>query len=256
MGLKAEQKKSEVIGRVVARVHERLDSAHAKLAERFVRQFYAHVPPDDIIKEGADNLYGVAMALWNHAKVRRVGECKVRVYNPRPDEHGWKSTHSIVEIVNDDMPFLVDSVTAEINRQGAEVFLIIHPILGVVRDSKHKLVDLRESGKTTKIAAGESFMHVQISEQPSERHAEIAASMTAVLADVRAGVEDWRAMRQRLRDIVGELEKTPPPLPAREIEQGVAFLKWIDDDHFTYLGHREYSFEGKGAAATARIQAN
>ena len=254
MAMKAEQKKRQLIDRVAERVRERMTPAGVELAERFVRQFYAHVPPDDIIGESADNLYGAAMSLLSHAQVREAGTSKVRVYNPRPDEHGWKSTHSVVEIVNDDMPFLVDSVTAEINRLGAEVFLIIHPILNAKRSSKRKLTGLGDPGKATAGAAGESFMHVQISEQPRERHAEIAAGLIQVLADVRASVEDWRTMREGLRVIIDDLEKAPPALPADEIEQGIAFLKWMDDDHFTYLGYREYSFEGKGGAAVARIQ--
>ena len=255
MVMKAEDQKRKLIDRVAARVPERVAADRADLAERFVRQFYAQVPPDDIIEEGADNLFGAAMSLWTHAQVRAAGTSKVRVYNPRQDEHGWKSTHSVVEIVNDDMPFLVDSVTAEINRLGAEVFLIIHPILNVKRNGKRKLTALADPGRASGGAAGESFMHVQISEQPSERHAKIAADLTQVLADVRASVEDWQAMRFSLRAIIDGLEKAPPALPAHEIEQGIAFLKWVDDDHFTHLGYREYSFEGKGAKAVARIQA-
>ncbi|MHA1600677.1 MAG: NAD-glutamate dehydrogenase [Alphaproteobacteria bacterium] len=254
MAIEAEKQKCQLIDRVAERVRERMPSAGVELAERFVRQFYAHVLLDDLVNEGADNLYGAAMSLWGHAKVREAGTSKVRVYNPRPDEHGWKSTHSVIEIVNDDMPFLVDSVTAEINRLGAEVFLIIHPILNVERDSKRQLKALGDSDKVTAGAAGESFMHVQISEQPSERHAEIAAGLTQILADVRASIEDWRAMRQGLRGVIDDLEKAPPALSAHEIKQGIAFLKWMDDDHFTYLGYREYRFEGKGAAAVARIQ--
>ncbi|HEY5597925.1 MAG TPA: NAD-glutamate dehydrogenase, partial [Kiloniellales bacterium] len=253
MAMKAELQKRQLIDRVAERVRQRMEADRADLAERFVREFYAHVPPDDIIKEGADNLYGAAMSLWSHAQVRKVGTAKVRVYNPRPDEHGWASTHSIVEIVNDDMPFLVDSVTAEIARAGAEVLLIIHPILGIARNGKGKIAML---GEQSKAAAGESFMHVQISEQPSERHGEIATGLSKVLADVRASVEDWRAMRRRLHAILGELQESPPPLPAAEIEQGIAFLNWMDDDHFTYLGYREYNFEGKGDTAVARIQAD
>lgn len=260
MTMKVERQKRQLIDQVAKRVRDRMAPAGSALAERFVRQFYAHVPPDDIIKEGTDNLTGAAMSLWSHAQGRKVGASKVRVYNPRTEEHGWNSAHSVVEIVNDDMPFLVDSVTAEIGRLGAEVFLIIHPVLNVKRTSKRKLTALADPGAdpggNPAGTAGESFMHVQISEQPSERHDEIAAGLTQVLADVRASVEDWRAMREGLRTIVVELEISPPALPASEIEQGLAFLKWMDDDHFTYLGYREYSFEGKGAAAVARIQAS
>ncbi|MFQ5775087.1 MAG: NAD-glutamate dehydrogenase [Kiloniellaceae bacterium] len=253
MAVKAEQLKDELIDRVAERAHERLEAERAAAAERFLRQFYAHVPPDDIVNENPENLYGAALALWSFGQKRRPGGAKIRVYNPRPEEQGWKSSHTIVEIINDDMPFLVDSVTAELTRLGVEVHLVIHPIIRVARDAKGKLLALDAFGEAGEDAGGESFMHVQISEQPPERHEEIRKGLQAVLRDVRFAVEDWQRMRGRLRDIVAELEKSPPPLPAEEIAEGLAFLKWIDDDHFTYLGYREYRFEGEGEAAVARV---
>ncbi|MFQ6018902.1 MAG: NAD-glutamate dehydrogenase domain-containing protein, partial [Kiloniellaceae bacterium] len=253
MALKAERRKSELIDRVAERLRGHLECGRADAAERFLRQFYAHVPPDDILGESADNLCGAALALWRHGQSRHAGSAKIRVYNPRPDEHGWRSSHTIVEIINDDMPFLVDSVTAELNRLGTEVYLVIHPIVRVERDAKGVLVNLRPPGDTAAGAVGESFMHVEISEQPAARHREIRDGLGTVLRDVRASVADWGAMRGRLREIVGRLKEAPPPLPAEEIEEGVAFLEWMDDDNFTYLGYREYRFEGKGEAAVARI---
>ena len=145
MAIKAEQLKAELVDRVAARLRERLDPKRAEAAERFLRQFYENVAPDDILGDGPDNLYGAALALWNQGQKRRPGACKTRVYNARPEEQGWKSSHTIVEIINDDMPFLVDSVTAALNRLGAEVYLIIHPILRVERDARGKLVH-RDAG--------------------------------------------------------------------------------------------------------------
>jgi len=250
MAHKAEQLKADLIDKVAARVRERLEAERAGPAERFLRAFYANVPPADILRRSPDNLYGAALALWGHGQSRRPGKAKIRIYNPRPEEHGWKSSHTVIEIINDDMPFLVDSVTAEINRQGIEVYLVIHPILHVERDGKGKLVALQDEVDG---ARGESFMHVEVSEQPGERHAEIAKSLDAVLRDVRAAVEDWATMRETMQGIIGELGKSPPPLPQEEIGEGIAFLKWLEDDHFTYLGFREYRFEGEGSTAVARV---
>ena len=99
----------------------------------------------------------------------------------------------------------------------------------------------------------ESFMQVRVSAQPAARHEAIRARVEAVLEDVRAAVDDWHTMRARCWTIVAELEKNPPPLPRREIAEGIAFLEWLVDNHFTFLGYREYSFEGEGEAAVARV---
>ncbi|HSR72914.1 MAG TPA: NAD-glutamate dehydrogenase, partial [Kiloniellales bacterium] len=253
MAPRAEQQKAELIERLVAHVHERLESKRARDAERFLRLFYAHVAPDDMLSKDPDDLYGAALALWSHGQQRKPGTSAIRVYNPRPEQQGWKSSHTVVEIINDDMPFLVDSVTAELNRLGLEVFLVIHPIIRAERDDSGKLTALLDPEASAGQGTRESFMHVQVSEQPAERHKEIHDGLETVLADVRAAVEDWLPMRERLCDIVAELKQSPPPLPAEEIEEGVAFLEWLDDDHFTYLGCREYRFEGTGAKAKARV---
>ena len=253
MANKAEQLKDDLIARVAGRLRERLEAGRIETAERFLHQFYANVPPDDILSENPDNLYGAALAIWSHGQTRPPGTCKVRVYNPRPEEQGWKSSHTIVEIINDDMPFLVDSVTAAISQLGLKVYLIIHPIVRVVRGADGALSALCQNGEAREGAADESFIHIQISEQPSDRRREIRENLVVVLADVRAAVEDWGEMRGQLSEIVARLKESPPPLPAEEIAEGVAFLEWVNDDHFTFLGYREYAFEGEGTAALAQV---
>ncbi|MDX1402248.1 MAG: NAD-glutamate dehydrogenase, partial [Kiloniellales bacterium] len=99
------------------------------------------------------------------------------------------------------------------------------------------------------------MMQVQISEQPAKHLAAIAAGIESVLADVRAAVEDWLDMRERCKEMIAELETRPPVLPVAEIAEGLEFLRWMDDDHFTYLGYREYYFEGRGAKAVSKIDA-
>ncbi|MFP5289322.1 MAG: NAD-glutamate dehydrogenase, partial [Thermoanaerobaculia bacterium] len=121
------------------------------------------------------------------------------------------------------------------------------------RDAGGRLLGLREPATAGDAGLAESVMHVRVSAQPAARHEAIRARVEAVLADVRAAVEDWNTIRKRCWDLVAELEKSPPPLPRREIKEGIAFLEWLVDNHFTFLGYREYSFEGEGEAAVARV---
>ncbi|MGF1628848.1 MAG: NAD-glutamate dehydrogenase [Kiloniellaceae bacterium] len=259
MADKSAQTRSRLIGQVVQVLHKRLPAARAKRAEVFVRQFFANVPPTDLRGGTVGNLAGGALALWERLQQRLPGKASLRAYNPDLDRDGWESPHSVIEIINDDMPFLVDSVTAEINRNDAEVHLVIHPIITLRRDAKGKLIEIADQkapAKATPGAAaysGESVMQIQISEQPAKRLAEIAAGIAAVLVDVRAAVEDWPAMRERCRKVIAELETRPPMLPVAEIAEGLEFLRWLDDDHFTYLGYREIVFQGRGASAVSKV---
>ena len=133
----ADQRKSKLIERVVEPLYRRAKTKRPDPAERFLRQFYAHVAPDDILGQSPDNLCGAGLALWDQAQQRRPGTCHIRVYNPRRADQGWESSHTVIEIINDDMPFLVDSVTAALNRLGVEVYLVIHPILRLISTCDH-----------------------------------------------------------------------------------------------------------------------
>ncbi len=256
MALRAEQLKDELTEEVVRQVRERLGRTRAAPAERFVRQFYDNVPPDDIIQASAEQLYGAALAMWQWGQQRDAGQApagnapgrkaKVRVYNPRVEEHGWQSHRTVVEIVNDDMPFLVDSVTAELNRQGLTVHLVIHPVVRVKRDDAGQLTDLYEPAAAPTDASPESFMHVEVGAVPDgEALTRAREGLERVLADVRAAVADWRAMRATVREAIAEADAARTAvtaIPAEEVEEAKAFLEWVDDDHFTFLGYREYRF--------------
>src|SRR6266567_659326 len=127
MPLRAEEQKREQIAGVLSRVGERFAPERAEPIQRFVNQFYGHVPPDDVVPRGADDLYGAALSLWQFAQERATGHAKLRAFNPRLDAEGWRAGRTVIEIVNDDMPFLVDSVTAALNGLGLTVHLVIHP---------------------------------------------------------------------------------------------------------------------------------
>ncbi|MEM7352532.1 MAG: NAD-glutamate dehydrogenase [Acidobacteriota bacterium] len=265
MAFSKEQLKSELIDQVLERVHTRLDGERAARADHFVRLFYAHVPPDDVLGEEPENLYGAALTLLSLARERQPKEAKARIYNPRHDSHGWKSAHTIVEIVIDDMPFLVDSVTAALQGLGAEIHLVVYPVLHLQRDDNGRFANLvdadaADDGETAEGGASpkltEALLHLQISEQPAARHAEVRQVVAGVLADVAAAVYDWPLMRRRCAEMVEEIRQSPPPLADDQVAEGTAFLEWLGGNNFTFLGYREYVFEGAGQEAVARVIAD
>jgi len=238
------------VEKAVARGKPKADGARLK---RFAHHLLANVPPDDLRHKAAENLAGAVEALFHYAETRKPGKPKVRIYNPTTTRDGWDSPHSVVEIVNDDMPFLVDSVTAELQRLELEVRLVIHPIFASKRDAAGRLKDISPPGDRYDGAIAESIMQIWIAEVPEERHAQIIAGIGTVLEDVRLSVLDWRHMRQRCRDLIDELEQQPPPLAKAEVSEALAFLEWLEDENFTFLGFREYAFSGRGAKAVSRI---
>src|SRR3546814_49635 len=224
--------KTEKIDAAAALAHERLPGAKAGIAEGFLRQFYADVAPQDMVGDEVEDLFGAAVTLWAFGRERMPGVPKVRAYNPRFQEVGWQSPHTVIEIVNDDMPFLVDSVTAALNRMDLTVHLVVHPILRVIRDAKGIAGGLAEPEVADGGATAESFMQLKVSEQSStEALEEIEATLLAVLADVRAAVEDWQAMRQTMQDVITGVEQAPPEtMAAEDVAEVCAFLRWIEDN--------------------------
>jgi glutamate dehydrogenase len=150
------------------------------------------------------------------------------------------------------MPFLVDSVTMEVNRHGLTLHLIIHPILAVERGAGGTLSGLAAAG--TKDARYESFIHVEVDRivEPARLEA-LAVDIGNVLDDVRAAVEDWKPMRERVQAILSELESRAPPLPADERAEGKDFLRWLVDNHFTFLGYRRHELATVGGEDVLKV---
>src|ERR1700694_4778424 len=117
-GTEVNDVEAALIDGVVERVREALPPDAATQCEAFVRQYYRWVPAEDLTSRSSLDLYGAALGLWNFAQLRASGVTKTRLYNPQFEQHGWQSTHTVLEIVSDDMPFLVDSVPMELSRHG------------------------------------------------------------------------------------------------------------------------------------------
>jgi glutamate dehydrogenase len=233
--------KEELLDKVVDRVREQLAEEQAPQVEEFVRQYYALIPQEDLAGRSPIDLYGAAVAHWNLARQRSSGSAKVRVYNPHFEEHGWQSTHTVVEIVNDDMPFLVDSTRMEVNRQGYAIHLMMHPIVKVRRDEEGRLVEVLPADSTDEGAIPESIIHVEVDRQTEPGVLkELESCIRRVLGQVRVAVDDWQKMREKASEIVSEFEESPPPVDPEDLAEARALLEWIVDDNFTFLGYREY----------------
>ncbi|HSP17564.1 MAG TPA: NAD-glutamate dehydrogenase [Thermoanaerobaculia bacterium] len=244
MATTAEQRKTDLVDRLAADARNRVPAALADSAEHFVRRYFALVAPDDIIYTNSDTLIGSALSLWEYGNERQPGQPKVRLFNPTVEANGWASEHTVVEVVNDDMPFLVDSVSAEINRRERKIHLLLHPILRVIRDKKGKRKDITDTMHAPADALVESYMHFEVDQEtePSELEA-IRTSILRILDQVRLAVTDWRTVRERLSADVAELDGVSLPMPAEEVEEARAFLRWLDTGNFVFLGYRRYGFE-------------
>ena len=238
---------------VVQLIRSRLGD-DAPQAEAFTRQFYSQVALDDLQGRPVQDLYGAALSHWHFARRFSGGAPRLRVYNPRPEEHGWQSTHTVIEIVSEDMPFLVDSITMEVNRQGLTLHLIIHPLMRTRRDTDGTLQAV--AADTADEAAGrlESIIHVEVDRRSEAADLDaLGAGLTHILADVRAAVGDWPVMRERLAAAIADVRSAPLPIDDAERDEGIAFLEWLAADNFTLLGCREYELANEEGDDVLRV---
>ena len=201
---------------------------------------FARVSADDLAMHDAADWQAIAKGLYARMQSRKPGTAVLRVFNPDPAKDGWSSSHTAIEIVNDDMPFLVDTVGLAVVQAGMSVHILMHPVPTVTRDAR---------GKLTAVGKGkpESLIYAEIDRLTDAASiAAFEATLREALEEVRASVQDWLAMRGRMLAIADEMNKRTMPVDARQRAESEAFLRWAAADHFTFLGYREYRVSKSG----------
>ena len=227
---------------VIEQAGAALNARRSDIPATFVAQLYARSVADDVLCYAAADLAELAERAFDFLKERQPGAPKIRCDTVALKESGERKSVSVIEIVNDDMPFLVDSVMGEISERRLNVQLVAHPVFGVRRDGA-KLVALGAPDAAG--GARESFIHIHLEPIADEAaRADIVRALESVLGEVRLSVQDWRAMLDRVNSVVDDLKTNPPPLPVDEIAEAIQFLQWLLADNFTFLGVRNYTFDG------------
>jgi len=257
--------------------HRRIVSAAARSAvrppksmrnldwPRFLKAYYANVDAADLAARAPAELAGTALSHLMFARQRRRSAL-VRVFNPTLREHGYTSPHTVIEMVNDDMPFLVDSINLSLTQRSLALHFLTHPIFAVTRDGSGNLLSLRERGEASKdkeLPAEknlrlESFQHIEVDRivDPAALHS-LAAQIERSMRDVRVACADWSKMQQAANQTARDLSSLSARFDPNALSEAVALLTWMENRHFTFLGYREYRLQGrKGREALQPIAAS
>jgi glutamate dehydrogenase len=201
----------------------------------FLAALYDRASPDDLERYQPEELAAIGEQAWTFLSDRKPGVPKID-FAPARLTPGV----AVLDILNDDMPFLVDSVLGELTERGVDICLLVHPVFTVERDAAGRLVAFKGARKGE--GQRESFIHILVEGTDAAQQSEIVRALEEVLADVRVCVQDWRTMLARASEVAAELKANPPPLPADEIAEAIQFLQWIAADNFTLLGARDYAY--------------
>ena len=208
-------------------------------AREFLSQYVADVPIEDLEGRSPRIMAQIALSHLEFAATRRKGQAKLRIYNATEEQHGYESPFTFVEMVNDDMPFLVNSVSAAINRHDLAVHITIHPIIRVNRSSAGAIKSICKPSDTG--GSAESFVRFAIDRESDPRELKLLEQkIRRVLSDIRYSVRDWKKMRTKMAEAAELLDRGPRQVDEEMRSESKEFLKWLADDHFTFLGYREY----------------
>jgi glutamate dehydrogenase len=218
---------------------------------RFLQTYFANVDAKDLAERDPKDLAGAALSHLMFAMQRRR-TALVRVFNPTLREDGFVSPHTLIDVVNDDMPFLVDSVSLALTERAVTLHFLAHPVFSVTRDRSGKLAGA--GPRSTAQNAGqrlESFQHVEVDRivDPAALKA-LAAQIERSMRDVRVACADWARMRAAVRGAAQDLSSMSARVDAAELSETCALLEWMENRHFTFLGYREYRLQGRKGRET------
>lgn len=243
------QNRDDIIRRILSEVEQKLPPKKLALIKLFIADYYSTASLDILNAYGPSDLYGAAVNFWNFMSPRKPGEPKLHIYNPHLEQSGWESTHTMVDLNCDDMPFLVDSIRMELTRQGYSIHNLIHfGRFMVKRDSKNNITEImgKKSDKNKEgihaDSLSEAVIHFEVDRQTDPDALKLLEEkLYEVLRDVTVAVQDWQSMRDKIQCLLdGFVSKPPPGVNTSEIAETVDFLRWIKDDNFTFLGCRDY----------------
>ncbi|MDQ3177917.1 MAG: NAD-glutamate dehydrogenase [Actinomycetota bacterium] len=201
----------------------------AVLAE-FLPRYYEELPESDVDDRKLEDVYAVAVAHLTLGRVREPGQTIAKVLSPDRDRHGWQSTHSVLLVVADDVPFMVDTVRMVLERHGLAIYLLVHPMLDVVRDADHRVAAW--SGEAAEV---EAWTQIELDRCDEAAGRALETEVTAAIAEVQGVVADFGEMRDRLRSLA-DLDPLVP---------------WLADEHFVLLGAADYD-RGSDGTLTLR----
>ena len=234
----------EIITSIINSISEKASDEIKSLAW----QFYAKIPDIDLqeldIKEEAK----IITNSYEFLKTRDITSPKINIITSK--------TRAIIEIINDDMPFLVDSVSAEMVKLGLQIHHIIHPIIRLKRNKKGEVTAIAKENEQLDNYASESFIRVEVAKLPESLSPEaITADLLTMLASVKYTVVDWAAMTGKIAESIVSLKKAPDAFKQEEVNEVCDFLEWIAAKNFVFLGYVEYDFyDSKGNKALRIVQ--
>lgn len=250
MDRRRDDRHEELLDRIARAVTGPTPLANRRAVRRFVGEYYRNISTDDVADSSVEYLAAAAISHLKLGRSRAPGKHQLRIFNPSEEKHGWSSPYTIIELVHENMPFLVDSLSGALDRLGFELRLTVHPLIRCIRTPGGRLRDVQRRRQSS--GQIDSFIRFEVlRESRKDRLDALRAVIEDTLVDVRAAVVDWLPMRKKMQSVIEMLEQSG----AADVDQcneSIALLRWLADDRFTFLGYRQYRLNTR--PATPRLE--
>ncbi len=243
---------SVTLNNVAELIHQKVPKALAPLVDKFSQLLYGNISTLDLNNRNDSDMYGATLSLWNTLNEHKDQKPVIKVFNPQVSKHGWKSSHTVIEVVVCDMPFLVDSLRIALGRLGLTPHLMLNSPIKIVRDKSNKIVELSAaSDNKIKATSTETAFFIEvdrITEQSLLNN--IVKELGSVVSDISLTVNDWQAMKDKLSETISNVKKSTFTCSKEEHAETLEFLNWLQNDNFTFMGYRSYDMKSiKGDVA-------
>jgi len=256
MSFKFNEHHQKIINALLKEVDKKITTGQAGIIRQFIEYYYSTVADYDLEGRHTIDLYGAALSHWNLFTNRQPNECKVRIFTPQYEQFGWQSSHTIIQIVQRDMPFLVDSIRIELAKHGITLHLLINPgRIAAKRDKEGNLVEIMPLGESTgkEGYTSESLIYFEIDQQVDEQRIKrLEESLLRLLSEVEIVSTDWKAMLQKAHEAIGHIDEAAAFIDEDELTESKDFINWIADDNFTFLGFCEFELHNKNGAGVLK----
>ncbi len=225
-------------------IKNKVPSSQSQLVQEFTKRLYRNIASDDLSHRNDSDMYGAVLGLWHSFNEYKPGDkALIKVYNPDVPNDGWESPHTIIEIIQSDMPFMVDSVRMALQRMGITTHLLLHMPISHNRDDNNQVTEMLKPGTRGENHVDTVFL-IEIDRQTSKDEIKaIRKELISVMEEISLAVSDWQPMRERLKDVSNEVLDERYPGSKQHKKEIQRFLSWLADDNFTLIGYRAYDLQ-------------
>ena len=247
---------SVILKNVAQIIKKKVPKESADLVEQFATLLYSNISSLDLSNRNDSDMYGATLSLWSSLNEHTDNEPVIHVFNPSVSRNGWKSSHTIIEVIVKDMPFLVDSIRIALNRLGLSPHLMLNSPLKMVRDKNQNITKIAPSVDTKiKATSEETVFFIEIDRQSSKSQLnEIKAELLSVVEDITLTVNDWQPMLKQFNSVIADVKKSKLPGSKLDKEDTIEFLSWLASNNFTLMGYRSYDV--KAVKGDINLEAN